>query len=396
MSAKPGMVADNLVHFVRILRAAGLSIGPQRSVLATQALLAVGIDRRDQVHAALASVLLTRHEDQRLFDMAFAAFWRDPKLLERMMYLTLPKVVGRGQAPPSRTKRLDEALAGTHKPEIKRSQDLGPTNEPLEIDAIMTFSDRERLQAMDFEAMNTQEYAQAKHAAAQSRIILQPLPTRRAQRARRGKLNLRDSLRVGAQGLWRDELVYSRMRTELPRVVVLCDISGSMERYARLFLHWVHALARQHPRVETFTMGTRLTQVTKALRARDVDQAMFMAGQQVKDWSGGTRLAGCLQEFNHLWARRLLSSRSVVVLLTDGLDRDDSGSLSTQAQLLKRFARRVLWLNPLLRFDGFEPKASGIRALLPHVDEFIPAHNLSSLQDLSTLLARAPHAQTHH
>jgi uncharacterized protein with von Willebrand factor type A (vWA) domain len=176
---------------------------------------------------------------------------------------------------------------------------------------------------------------------------------------------------------------------ELPPLGVLLDISGSMERYARLFLHYVHGLTRRHIHVQTFTFGTRLTNITRCLRSRDPDVAMQMADQQVDDWKGGTRIGTCLDEFNRRWGRRVLGQSAAVLLVTDGLDRDEDGQLSSSAAQLHRMAHQIVWLNPLLRFDGFQPRAAGVRALLPHVDRFLPVHNLHSLADLARAL-RAP------
>jgi uncharacterized protein with von Willebrand factor type A (vWA) domain len=169
-------------------------------------------------------------------------------------------------------------------------------------------------------------------------------------------------------------------------VVVLIDISGSMQRYSRLFLHWVHALTRVRGKVAVYTLGTRLTPITRCLKHRDVDHALEAAGAMVKDWNGGTRLATCLAEFNRVHARRVLTGNAAVLLLSDGLERDEDGSLSTEAARLHRLAHRVVWLNPLLRFEGFEPRAAGIRAILPHVHAFLPVHNLDSLSDLGRAL----------
>jgi uncharacterized protein len=172
--------------------------------------------------------------------------------------------------------------------------------------------------------------------------------------------------------------------------VVLLDISGSMDRYARLFLHYVHGLTRRYLDVHTFTFGTRLTDITRCLKHRDPDAALKAADAQVHDWKGGTRIASCLGEFNRRWARRVLGGNAAVLLVTDGLDRDDHGELDKAAAQLKRFAHELVWLNPLLRFDGFEPKAAGVRALLPHVDRFLPMHNLASLADLGRALRHTP------
>jgi uncharacterized protein with von Willebrand factor type A (vWA) domain len=382
-----GRVADNVVHFTRVLRAAGLPVGPERTLAALRALEIVGFDSRERVHAALSSVLIDRHEHQPIFDGAFAAFWRDPKLLERLMYLTLPKVSGRGMQPDEeRRRRLSEALAGTMPPAPRAKDERQEDNDEVQLDATVTFSERERLQHTDFESMSTDEYAQAQRLAQQIPLFLEPQPVRRRQAASRGDLDLRAMLRASARDPLGGRLLFRRTRERPPPLVILCDISGSMQRYSRLFLHWAHALTRSLARVETLTLGTRLTRITRMLRQRDVDDALRSAGHEVADWAGGTRLGPCLQAFNRQWARRLLAGNATVLLLTDGLDRDDAGLLGREAARLRAFARRVVWLNPLLRFDGFQPKASGIRAMLPHVDHFLPAHNLNSLGELSRAL----------
>ena len=199
--------------------------------------------------------------------------------------------------------------------------------------------------------------------------------------------------RHGARDPFGGTLAYRRhARREAP-LVVLIDISGSMQRYSRLFLHWVHALARARGNVTVFTLGTRLTAISRYLKHRDADEALAAAGAAVQDWNGGTRLATCLAEFNRLHARRVLTGNAAVLLLTDGLERDDGGALADEAARLKRLARRIVWLNPLLRYDGFEPRAAGIRAILPHVDAFLPAHNLTSLADLARALQAGPLSQ---
>jgi uncharacterized protein with von Willebrand factor type A (vWA) domain len=216
-----------------------------------------------------------------------------------------------------------------------------------------------------------------------------PVPVRRWRLSRHGGLDLRATLRR----MGRDpELatVARRTRRERPApLVVLCDISGSMDRYARVVLHWTHAMMRARPRVAAFTFGTRLTDVTRALRRRDPDEAVTAVSRAVEDWSGGTRIGPCLQDFNRHWARRVLSGNAAVILVTDGLDRADDGSLGEAAATLSRFARRLVWLNPLLRFDGFQPRAAGVRALLPHVDRHVPVHSLAHLRDLGRALREA-------
>lgn len=383
------MLADNIVHFSRVLRTAGLQVGPDRVLAGIAAVEAVGFDRREDVRAALSAVMLDRHEQQVIFDQVFDAFWRDPKLLERLMYLMLPKISGRGdQVQRQRTNRLAEALSAPQAPKPPNPANQS-AQEEVQFETTFSFSDRERLQRADFESMTAAEFALAKALAERMPLPVSPVIRRRFELAPRGRINLRRTLHRMARQPEVLSPAFMQLQRELPPLVVLLDISGSMERYARLFLHYVHGLTRRHLRVQTFTFGTRLTNITRCLRSRDPDVAMQLADQQVDDWKGGTRIGTCLEEFNRHWARRVLGQNAAVLLVTDGLDRDGEGQLTTAAEHLHRMAHQIVWLNPLLRFEGFEPRAAGVRALLPHVDRFLPVHNLASLADLGRAL-RAP------
>ena len=384
------MLADNVVHFARILRHAGVPVGPDRVLAALEAIEAVGLGRRDDVHAALSAVMLDRHEQQPLFDDAFAAFWRDPKLLERMMAELLPKISGRGdreQRP--RSHRLADALAPSPMPDAARPRDK--PGEEIEFETSFTFSDRERLQSADFESMTAAEFELAQRLAEEVPLPFAPVRRRRHAASARGRIDLRATMLAMARQPSTLVPRFSQPRTELPTIVVLLDISGSMDRYARLMLHYVHGLTRRYLKVHTLTFGTRLTNITRALRHRDPDLALALASAQVEDWKGGTRIASCLDDFNRHWARRLLGGNAALLLVTDGLDRDEQGELTRAATQLRLFAREIVWLNPLLRFDRFEPRAGGVRALLPHVDRFLPVHNLTSLADLAVALRERPH-----
>ena len=387
------VIAENIVHFARVLRSAGMAIGPDRVLAAIHAVELVGLDRRGDVHAALSAVMLERHEQQELFDAAFAAFWRDPKLLEQLMYLLLPKISGRGEKHrPPRANRLAEALAAPRlPPPPNQANETAPEEQVF--DTSFTFSDRERLQQADFETMTTAEFALARKLAEQLPLPVEPVRRRRHEAAQSrqpgARLDLRATMLRMAHQPQTLTPVYSRPRAELPTLVVLLDISGSMDRYARLLLHYVHGLTRRHLKVHTLTFGTRLTNITRSLKHRDPDVALKHADGQVHDWKGGTRIASCLQEFNQRWARRLLGANAALLLMTDGLDRDEHGDLAAAAAQLRRMANQIVWLNPLLRFDGFEPRAAGVRALLPHVDRFLPVHNLASLAELGNALRTA-------
>ena len=389
LAGGPGRLAHNVVVFARLLRASGLPVGLDRTIAAVRAVEAVGVGRRDDVHAALAATLVSRRDHLTIFDAAFDTFWRDPKMLERMLAALLPRVSGRGREPAAarRPARLEQALAA-------RAGTAPPPSAPQSgdehtIDALLTWSDRERLRRRDFESMTIEEFREACRLVREVPLPVDPVPVRRWRNARRGGIDLRATLRRSARepGL---ATVARRTRRERPApIVVLCDVSGSMERYARVMLHFAHALVRERPRVAVFTFGTRLTDVTRALRHRDPDDAVSAASAAVEDWSGGTRIGPCLDEFNRRWARRVLTGNAAVLLVTDGLDRADDGSLGRAAATLSRFARRLVWLNPLLRYDGFEPRAAGVRALLPHVDRHLPVHSLDRLEDLGRALRDA-------
>ncbi|MBS0591876.1 MAG: VWA domain-containing protein [Rubrivivax sp.] len=388
------MIAANIVHFARVLRGAGMAIGPDRVLAALAAVELVGMDRRDDVRAALSAVMLERHEQQALFDAAFDTFWRDPKLLEQMLYLLLPKITGRGdKLRPPRVNRLAEALAAPRRDEPPPPG--APGEDEIQFETQFTFSDRERLSQADFETMTTAEFELAKKLAEELPLPIDPVRRRRHEAAPRFAQGARIDLRATMQRMARQphtlEPCFTRPREEPPAIVVLLDISGSMDRYSRLMLHYVHGLARRALRVHLLTFGTRLTNISRCLRERDPDIALRLADEQVHDWKGGTRIATALHEFNRVWAKRLLGSNAAVLLVSDGLDRDDHGGLGAAAAQLQRMAHQLVWLNPLLRYEGFEPRAAGVRAILPHVDRFLPVHNLASLADLARAL-RAPAA----
>jgi uncharacterized protein with von Willebrand factor type A (vWA) domain len=303
----------------------------------------------------------------------------------------LPKISGRGDREKKRRpNRLADALAPA--PAAEAPQAPPRPDDELEFETSFTFSDRERLQRADFESMTAAEFELAKKLAEEVPLPFAPVRRRRHEASARGRIDLRATMLAMARQP--ETLVprFSRPRSELPTIVVLLDVSGSMDRYARLMLHYVHGLTRRYLKVHTLTFGTRLTNITRALRHRDPDHALELASAQVQDWKGGTRIAACLDDFNRHWARRLLGANAALLLVSDGLDRDEHGELTRAAKQLRLFARQIVWLNPLLRFDRFEPRAGGVRALLPYVDRFLPVHNLASLADLATALTARPAA----
>lgn len=383
-------LGPNILHFARLLRAAGLPVGPGQALAATQAVGLAGIGDKLAVRQALFATLVTRREQIALFDQAFDLFWRDPRLSNRAIAMLLPLV--KPETEPSTaagTRRLAEALA-SGRPAMERE------HTDLEIDMTLTTSPEEILRHKDFEQMSADEIARARTLVARLPLDIDAKPTRRLRPAAHGpridmRRTLRASLREGGDLI---DLKRAARRERPPPVVALCDISGSMSRYARVFLHFLHALTehrrRKGQRIESFVFGTRLTNATRALRHRDVDEALDTIGRDAGDWGGGTRIGAALKDFNYRWARRVLGQGAIVLLITDGLDRDDAGELELEAARLHRSARELIWLNPLLRYAAFQPKASGIRALLPHTDRFLPLYNIATLADLAKELAGAP------
>jgi hypothetical protein len=385
-AATAGRLVENLMHFARTLRAAGLPVGPGKVLDAVEAVGAVGITDRRDFYWTLHAVFVNRRDQRELFDQAFHIFWRNPQLLEKMMALILPRM-GTENEPEGEEmiRRLAEALH----PEAPAPGEEREGEQELEIDAAMTFSDRELLQAMDFEKMSGDEMRRAKAAIARMRLPLMETKTRRWRPHPAGaRADMRATLRAALRSADLIQLKRRSRRVRPPPLVVLCDISGSMSRYSRLFLHFMHAVTNDRARVSTFLFGTRLTNVTRYLRHKDVDVALDAVTEAVEDWSGGTRIGATLAEFNRDWSRRVLGQGAVVLFISDGLDREAGHGLAKEMDRLHKSCRRLVWLNPLLRYEAFEPRSLGMRAILPHVDEFRPVHSLESLEALIAALSR--------
>jgi len=386
MAETQGRLAENILYFARALRAAGIPVGPGAVLDALQALSVAQVGTRDDFYWTLHAVFVKRHEHTILFDQAFRIFFRKRGYIEKLIASMLPETqAGAPKATPPGAQRIQEALFSGLSERREDKSDV-------EIDARLTVSDREVLQKKDFAQMSTAEIAAAKDAIARLRLPLDEMRTRRLATSRHGHLidirrTLRASMKAGGAVI---DLKYLGPRVKEPPIVALLDISGSMSEYTRLFLHFLHAVTDARKRVTTFLFGTRLTNVTRAIRQRDPDEALAACSADVSDWSGGTRIASSLHGFNKQWARRVLSQGAVVLLITDGLERDADDTLSFEMDRLHRSCRRLIWLNPLLRFDGFEARAKGVRTMLPHVDELRPIHNLQSMAELVRALSGAP------
>lgn len=374
-------LAENIAHFARALRVAGLPVGPGTVLDAIQAVEAAGIGSREDFYWTLHAVFVTKHEHSLLFRTAFEIFWKKRHLMEKLLSILLPVAPVQPGKPDPVSLRLQEAF-------FKQAESVPVERPEIEVDASLTVSDVEVLQKKDFAQMTAAEIAEASRRVAALVLPDDAVPTRRLAPDPRGRrIDLRRTLRrsIGEGGGIID-LARRGPKTKHPPLVVLCDISGSMSQYTRVMLHFIHALMENRRNVHAFTFGTRLTNITRMLKARDPDEALAACTAGVDDWSGGTRIAPSLHAFNKLWSRRVLSGGAVVLLVTDGLERDGTEDLAREADRLHRSCRRLVWLNPLLRFDGFQAKAQGIRTLLPHVDEFRTIHNIAAVADLVAVL----------
>ena len=388
-------LAGNVIHFARALRRAGLPIGPGRVIDAIRAVEAAGFTEKRDFYWTLHACFVNRPEHRIVFAQVFRLYWRDPRYLEHMMAMMIPAVRGvqEERKTQSAEKRAAEALLdGAEAPDLQEPEEEGETQ--IEVDATLTMSTQERLRTLDFEQMSTAEMAEAKKIIARLTLPVKPIASRRMQSSLLGRQvdaarTLRRAMRQGGD---LHSIALKKSRPRWPNLVVLCDISGSMSQYSRMVLHFLHAVTNEKgagwAKVHAFTFGTRLTNITRHLHQRDVDAALAAAGAEAQDWEGGTRIGACLEDFNRDWSRRVMGQGAVVLVITDGLDRDDPDRLAKQMERLHLSARRLIWLNPLLRWDGFAPKARGIAAMLPHVDSFRAGHSIASLEDLAAAISR--------
>jgi uncharacterized protein with von Willebrand factor type A (vWA) domain len=381
-----GKLAENIVHFARALRRAGVPVGPASVVDAIRAVEVAGIEKRQDLYWALHAIFVTKREHRAVFDEAFRLFWRSRELLKKMGASGAASIDEPDEEEEQERRagaaRAAEAMMGDQPPPVTKEKEV-------ETQTRLVVSDRELLQRRDFAQMSAAEIAEATRRLAAMRLPVEHVRARRLIAAPPpGQIDprrtLRASLRTGSNMIL---LRYRRRREVQPPIVVLADISGSMSEYTRIFLHFMHAIGERHRRVHSFLFGTRLTNVTRQLRMKDPDEALAACSDLVQDWSGGTRIATALRDFNRLWGRRVLGQGAIVILFTDGLERDGEQDLAAEMDRLRRSSRRLIWVNPLLRYGDFQAMARGIRAMLPYVDEFRPVHNLEAIADLCAALS---------
>jgi hypothetical protein len=382
--ARAGKLADNIAGFGRTLRRAGVRVDAARIALAQQAAALVGVARKDDLGAAMEAVMVSREQDRDVFRELFDAYFRDPEIANKLLAQMLPSAEGRAE-PAKRRPRVSEALS----PQQAFGQRPRPPDDAVDLDAAMTASDADRLRHADFNALGASEYRLVERLA---RDVAMPVPFVPARRTRPGSRGahlhwartLRHAARTG------NELVelrrLQRAQERLP-LLLLVDVSGSMERYARLLLAFLHAATRGQKRRDVFAFGTHLTDLTPAFKLADSDAMLAAAGAAISDFAGGTRLGESLAQLREKHARRLVGRRTLVLVISDGLDTGEPEQLAGELQWLKRRCRRLLWLNPLLRFEAYAPIARGAAVLHRHADRMLAVHNLSKLEELAAHLA---------
>jgi uncharacterized protein with von Willebrand factor type A (vWA) domain len=384
--ARSGKLADNIAGFGRALRRAGVKVDSSRIALAKEAALAVGVSEKSDLSAAFEAVMVSREQDRLVFRELFDVYFQDPKVANKLLAQLLPSAEGKAE-PSKRRPRVREALA----PQKAFGEQAKPSTEDqkVEFDAVMTASDIQRLQHADFNSLSATEYRLVERLARDIQLPLPEFASRRTGPASTGARMhwpgvMRQAGRTGGELMHLPRL--QRRKQALP-LLVLVDVSGSMERYARLLLAFLHAATRRHPQRDVFAFGMGLTDLSPAFEVADTDEMLARASTLIEDFAGGTQLGVSLASLRTQHARRLVGRRTVVLIITDGLDTGEPEDLDRELAWLRRRSRRILWLNPLLRFDGYAPLARGASVLHRHAHGMLAVHNLSRLEELAASLS---------
>ena len=384
--ARTGKLAHNMAAFGRTLRRAGVQVDSARIALSTQAALLVGLASKDDLSAALEAVLVSREQDRMVFRELFDAYFKDPNLAHKLLAQMLPSAEGKAE-PSKRRPRVREALS-PRKPPPPQAQP-GKEDQRVDFDAAMTASAIQRLRHADFNQLSATEYRLMEGLV---RTMSLPLPKFEGRRTRAGTRGaqlhwsgvLRHAVRCGGEPIL---LPRKQRREEYAPLLLLVDVSGSMERYSRLLLAFMHAATRRHPRRDVFSFGTQLTDLTPYFRLADTDRMLTQAGAAIDDFAGGTQFGEALAQLRQQHARRFVGGRTVVLVVSDGLDTGEPAALGHELAWVKRHSKHLLWLNPLMRFEDYAPLARGAEQLHKHADGMLAVHNLSRLEELAASLA---------
>jgi uncharacterized protein len=372
-------ILDNILRFIRLLRKSGVNVGNQSSIDTLRSIKILKIGNRKEFYWALFSNLINRNEDKEIFDQCFYLFWQNPKIMEQMFNLLLPQI-GKQKAPENNKKTIKRINELLQKPNIDKKEDK---KDEIVFDAQMSWSNKSTIKSKDFEMMSLDEINIAKQEIKKLLISFKKQKTRRWNKFNRGlKISPKDTIKKGIKNNGLVNLVYKNKLEKPKPLVILIDISGSMETYSRMMLFFSHLLIEYNKNIEVFVFGTKLNKVTKFLNNKDIDNSLYKIGISVTDWAAGTKIASSINDFNQNWARRTLTHNQTLLLISDGLERDDENNLETEIKRLSMFSSNLIWLNPLLRYNDFEPKVKSIKTILKQVDKFIPIHNVNSIENL--------------
>ena len=370
---------ENILRFIRLLRNSGIKIGNQSSIDTLNSIKILKIGNRNEFYWALHSNLIYRNEDTEIFDQCFHLFWQNPKILQQMFNLLLPQI-GTQKAPTNNKKQLKRISDNIQ----KQNKDVNiEKKEEIIFDSQMSWSNKSALNTKDFEMMSLEEIHQAEKEIKKSLIKSKTQISRRWKKNDQStKISTKYTIKKSVKNNGIIHLAFKERIKKFRPVVILIDISGSMESYSRMMLFLSHILIQQYKDIEVFTFGTKLTRITNFLKNKDIDLSLDKVGKFVNDWAAGTKITSSIKDFNFNWSRRLLTQNQTLLLITDGLERDDSQNLDFEINRLSLFANNIIWLNPLLRYKKFEPKVNSIKTILRHVQKHVPIHNLNSIKNL--------------
>ena len=370
---------ENILRFIRLLRNSGIKVGNQSSIDALNSIKILKIGNRNEFYWALYSNLIYRNEDTEIFDQCFHLFWQNPKILQQMFNLLLPQI-GTQKAPTTNKKQLKRISDNIQ----KQNKDVNiEKKDEIIFDSQMSWSNKSALNTKDFEMMSLEEIHQAEKEIKKFLIKSKTQISRRWKKNDQStKISTKYTIKKSVKNNGIIHLAFKERIKKFRPVVILIDISGSMESYSRMMLFLSHILIQQYKDIEVFTFGTKLTRITNFLKNKDIDLSIDKVGKFVNDWAAGTKITSSIKDFNFNWSRRLLTQNQTLLLITDGLERDDSQNLDFEINRLSLFANNIIWLNPLLRYKKFEPKVNSIKTILRHVDKHVPIHNLNSIRNL--------------
>ena len=370
---------ENILRFIRLLRNSGIKIGNQSSIDALNSIKILKIGNRNEFYWALHSNLIYRNEDTEIFNQCFHLFWQNPKILQQMFNLLLPQI-GTQKAPTTNKKQLKRISDNIQ----KQNKDVNiEKKEEIIFDSQMSWSNKSALNTKDFEMMSLEEIHQAEKEIKKFLIKSKTQISRRWKKNDQStKISTKYTIKKSVKNNGIIHLAFKERIKKFRPVVILIDISGSMESYSRMMLFLSHILIQQYKDIEVFTFGTKLTRITNFLKNKDIDLSLDKVGKFVNDWAAGTKITSSIKDFNFNWSRRLLTQNQTLLLITDGLERDDSQNLDFEINRLSLFANNIIWLNPLLRYKKFEPKVNSIKTILRHVHKHVPIHNLNSIKNL--------------